>query len=151
MANYSDTLFSTIFRVEKSKDIADWLKEITTKIILDLEQTDEKLNPLIGRVLNYIEANYSKDMSLKTLSSLFNVNAAYLGQLFKNETGEMFSHYLNKVRIEKAKEMLVNTKLNAKEISLKVGYSNENYFYNMFRKQTGKYPTEYKRDFINPS
>ena len=150
LIDYSNNLFSDIFRMEKSMDITNWLKEITTKIILDLEQVDDNLNPLIRRVLNYIDLNYSKDISLKTLSSLFNVNAAYLGQLFKNEIGEMFSLYLNNVRIEKAKEMLINTKLNAKEISIQVGYSNENYFYNIFKKLTGKYPTEFKRDLAHP-
>lgn len=151
LINYSDNLFSSIFIMDKSMDISNWLKELATKIILDLKQVDENLNPLVRRVLNYIDLNYFKDISLKTLSSLFSVNSAYLGQLFKNDVGEMFSLYLNKVRIEKAKELLNKTDLNAKEVSIKVGYSNENHFYNTFRKLTGKYPTEYKRSLVHPN
>ena len=92
----------------------------------------------------FFQANYNKDISIKTLSAGFNINAAYLGQLFKNETGEMLTNYLNNLRIEKAKEMLQNTTLKAYEISEMVGYSNTNYFYRIFKKITGVSPTDYR-------
>lgn len=146
--DYSSNLFSTIFQIDNIADIFNWLKEIAKNIIWDIEKVHKNINPLIRRILDYIDTNYYRDISLKTLSSQFNVNSAYLGQLFKNEVGEMFSLYLNKVRIEKAKDLLNKSRFTAKEISLKVGYSNENYFYNIFKKMTGKYPTEYKRDLL---
>ena len=56
----------------------------------------------------------------------------------------MFTNYLNKVRIEKAKELFTNTRLSAGEVAEKVGFTNANYFYSIFRKTTGFYPKEYK-------
>lgn len=86
-----------------------------------------------------------KEISLKTLSASFHINAAYLGQLFKRETGELFSNYLNNLRIEKAKAMLISTDMKECDIIAKVGYTNINYFSNLFKKKTGVYPTEYKK------
>ena len=75
---------------------------------------------------------------------MFNINTSYLGQLFKNETGEMFTNYLNQVRIEKARELLLKTNLKINEITEKVGYLNQSHFFRNFKKLTGVSPAEYK-------
>lgn len=102
-------------------------------------------SPLVTKAVKYIHDRYHEEISLKTLSAVFDVNPAYLGQQFKKETGQMFTNYLNYLRIEKAKELLLNPNLKANEIAVKVGYANQNYFYNIFRKYTGIYPSEYKK------
>ncbi|OPZ93056.1 MAG: HTH-type transcriptional regulator YesS [Firmicutes bacterium ADurb.Bin419] len=99
---------------------------------------------MIRRILNYLETNYSNDISLKTLAIELNTNANYLGQLFKEETGEYFSDYLNMIRINKAKELLRNTDKNTKDISNDVGYKDVNYFYRTFKKFIGVPPSEYR-------
>ena len=102
-------------------------------------------NPIIKKILDYTHTNYTRDLSIKILAADFQVNPSYLGKLIKSETGEAFSVYLNKYRVEKAEEMLMATKLTAAEIAPKVGYQNVNYFYMIFMKITGEYPTRYRR------
>ncbi|MCQ6560952.1 response regulator transcription factor [Paenibacillus mendelii] len=102
-------------------------------------------HPAIIKVVDYIDRHYREEMSLKTLSQQFNFNAAYLGQLFKKATGEMFSAYLNRVRIEKSKQLLTETHMKAGEIAVAVGFSNVQYFSNVFHKLTSVYPTDYKK------
>ncbi|MFD0712675.1 response regulator [Paenibacillus sp. GCM10027626] len=102
-------------------------------------------HPAIMKVIEYIDEHYSQEMSLKTLSHHFNMNAAYLGQLFKKATGDMFSNYLNRIRIEKAKQLLAESQLKASEIASAVGFSNLQYFSNVFFKYTGFYPTDFKK------
>jgi len=102
-------------------------------------------NPAIMRVVDYVDKHYAEEMSLKTLSQHFNLNAAYLGQLFKKATGDMFSNYLSRIRIEQAKHLLITSQLKASEIALAVGFSNLQYFSNVFYKYTGVYPTDFKR------
>ena len=111
---------------------------------IDLIKEDNGQRPIINRVVSYIDDKYYYEISLKTLAAMFKVNAAYLGRLFKNETGEIFSYYLNNVRIEKAKQMLMETSLSAKKVAVRVGYTNSNYFYEVFKKFTGVYPTQYR-------
>ena len=125
-------------------ELASWLKLVILQAVSLIRSENDKYSPMIRQILDYIQQNYNKDISIKLLSSSFNINAAYLGQLFKNETGEMLTNYVNGIRIEKAKEMLVNTNLKASEISERVGYPNTNYFYRIFKKITGISPTEYR-------
>lgn len=105
----------------------------------------DSTHPIMTRIIKYIDNHYSEEMSLKTLSHQFNFNAAYLGQLFKKSTGEMFSAYLNRVRIENAKRLLAESHMKAGDIAIKVGFSNVQYFSNIFHKLTGLYPTDYKK------
>jgi len=102
-------------------------------------------NPLVCRVLEYIDLNYNKDISLKILALRLNTNANYLGGLFKEETGELFSDYLNNFRINKAKDFLVNTKIKISEISGKVGYTDPAYFFKLFKKSVGVSPKVYRQ------
>ncbi len=104
-------------------------------------------NPLVNRVLEYIDLNYNKDISLKILALKLNTNANYLGGLFKEETGELFSDYLNNFRINKAKDFLVNTKIKISEISGKVGYTDPAYFFKLFKKSIGVSPKVYRQQF----
>ena len=90
-----------------------------------------------------MEANITMIYASK-LSTELNTNANYLGQLFKEETGEYFSDYLNRIRINKAKELLRNTDRNTKDISIDTGYKDVNYFYKAFKKFTGISPSEYR-------
>ena len=56
----------------------------------------------------------------------------------------MFTDYLNNIRITKAKELMIKTSLKSNEIAIRVGYTNSNYFYRVFKKYTGEYPSEFK-------
>lgn len=96
------------------------------------------------QVLNYIHESYNEDVSLKTLGAQYHIHPVYLGQLFHKEVNESFTEYINKYRIEKAKELLRITSLKVHEIALKVGYWETGYFYKQFKKHVGISPTEYK-------
>ncbi|WP_166543898.1 response regulator transcription factor [Acutalibacter sp. 1XD8-36] len=142
---------------------AGYLKEIFS--LVDMEQLLARLeecvemvagwrqsfyrdkNPVVAAVVSYIRTHYSEEISLKTLAQKYRMNAAYLGQLFKSEVGEMFSEYLCRVRIEGAQELLRTTSLRSHEIAKKVGFGSANYFSNTFKKITGQYPSEYRMMF----
>lgn len=105
-------------------------------------------SPFSLRLAQYVLDNYSKDLSLKTLAAHFKGNAAYIGQCFKRDIGISFSDYLKRIRVEKAKELLINGNYSAKEIAGKVGFQNVTYFSAIFKKETGMSPAEYKKLFI---
>lgn len=106
---------------------------------------DTGSSPFSLRLAQYVHDNYYKDLSLKLLAAHFKGNAAYIGQVFKRDIGESFSDYLKMVQIEKAKELFQKTNLSAKQISVKVGFRNETYFFSVFKKVTGMSPMEYKK------
>ncbi|MBT2289631.1 response regulator transcription factor [Paenibacillus albidus] len=101
-------------------------------------------SPVVQQVLNYIHESYFEDVSLKTLGVQYNIHPVYLGQLFHKEVNESFTDYINKYRIEKAKEQLRSSGLKVHEIARNVGYWETGYFYKQFKKHVGISPTEYK-------
>ncbi|WP_018757447.1 response regulator transcription factor [Paenibacillus terrigena] len=101
-------------------------------------------SPVVQQVLNYIHKSYAEELSLKLMGQQYNIHPVYLGQLFHKETGETFTEYINKYRIDKAKEMLKTTHLKVHEIARNVGYWETGYFYKQFKKYVGISPTEYK-------
>jgi len=75
------------------------------------------------------------------------LSPAYLGILFKQETGQNFSDYLIAVRIEKAKEMLKDIRYNINEIAKNVGYKDTRYFSKLFKNIEGINPSKYRQIF----
>ncbi len=104
---------------------------------------------LTNQAVNYIQQNYDKKISLKDVAENLNLSKQYLCSIFKKETGENVSYYINKLRIEKAKMLLHKKDRKIKEIFEEVGYSNQQYFSKVFKKMTGMTILEYK-DKINP-
>ncbi|WP_138263309.1 response regulator transcription factor [[Clostridium] hylemonae] len=93
----------------------------------------------------FIGENYYLPLTLETVSREIGFNPTYFSGMFKKETGKNFSDYLKEIRIENAKNMLLNTEQQVEDISFAVGYSDIKYFSRLFKKQTGVTPTEFRR------
>ena len=104
----------------------------------------EKSMSVVETAKEYIQNNYSKDISLDDVSRTVNISPYYFSKIFKEETGEGFVEYLTGIRIEKAKELLNTTEYSIKEICSMVGYADPNYFSRSFKKNVGVTPTEHK-------
>lgn len=101
----------------------------------------------IQNVLNYIDFNYVEPLSLDTLSTLADINPSYLSAQFKKEVGTTVVEYINQSRIVHAQKLLVTTNLPINKIAEMVGIMDENYFARLFKRQTEKSATEYRRLF----
>ncbi|MNH94759.1 putative response regulatory protein [compost metagenome] len=97
----------------------------------------------IKKMIDFIHRHYAEDLRLSTLAGLLSYSTPYLGQLFKNKTGEYFNTYLDKVRIQKAKELLAQG-MKVYEAAELVGYTSVNYFFSKFKKYEGRSPSDYK-------
>ena len=76
---------------------------------------------------------------------LFPKEGFYLGKLFKEYTGEYFNTYLDKIRIENGKKLLLQG-LKVYEVAEQVGFSNVDYFHSKFKKYVGESPSSYKKN-----
>lgn len=95
-------------------------------------------------ILKYIEENYSKDISLRIIAEEFHLNANYISQLIKGETGLTYTQYLTELRIGKAKELLKLNSMSLAEISESVGFNDYFYFIKKFKKVVGVTPGKYR-------
>lgn len=114
-----------------------------------MNKRNERSDSQIHTAIDYINNNYTSNISLDDVSRVINISPYYFSKLFKEETGEGFVEYLTKLRIEKAKDLLLNTDMPMKEICLEVGYPDPNYFSRTFKKNYGVTPTEYKEGLRN--
>lgn len=102
-----------------------------------LNKREEKSGSIIEMAKNYIKNNYHKDISLDDVSREVNISPYYFSKLFKETTGENFIEYLTNLRMDKAKELLETTECSMKEICVRTGYSDPNYFSRSFKKNVG--------------
>lgn len=99
----------------------------------------------IDEMKNYIQENFTKELSLDQVADHVGLNPDYLGKLFKKVEGQTFTDYLISLRMEKAKELLSERSLSIKQISYMVGYSDPNYFSRAFKKYVGISATQYEK------
>ena len=102
--------------------------------------------PIIGKVEAYLQANNSNSITNLTLSHEFGFVPSYISRLFREHTGLSTSDYLVKIRMDKAKELMAkNPAIMVKEVADLVGFKNQYHFSKTFKKQTGIWPTDYRR------
>jgi two-component system, response regulator YesN len=139
----NEEIIENIYSQISLKHLIEYLIENFNNITNQIGGTSSE--NIIKRVINYMNTNYYRDLKLETLSEIFSYNSAYLGKLFKSNVGENFNTYLDKIRIEKAKYLLVEEKLKVYQVCEKVGYKNIDYFHSKFKKYVGISPLNYKK------
>lgn len=101
---------------------------------------------VIEAVKRIMSQNYQNDISLDKIARFVHLNATYLSELFKKDTGMSFVEYKTMLRMENAKQLLLSTGMSASEISSRVGYTDPKYFSKLFKRFTGKTVHKFKKD-----
>ena len=138
-----------LLEMNSQEEIKQWFMKKLVKIYTNLiSQKNTQNNSIILKAKEYISKNYFKDISLDDVSKEVDISPYYFSKLFKEETGENFIDYLTRIRIRKAKELLKDKESSIKKVCLNVGYNDPNYFSRIFKKCTGKTPTEYREELL---
>lgn len=146
---YLDRISSEFAREIESIMTVDGAGKLLVKMLRAYCQQVKKHNtknyslPVQNAIL-HIDSNIGGDLSLKAISEAQRINASYLSTLFKKETGRTVTDYVNNKRVEMAKNLLKNTKLQVQTISQHCGISDVNYFSKIFKKYTDNTPKEYR-------
>lgn len=111
----------------------------SNKINMDLIKNDT-----FRQILEYINKNFTDEISFQQICYTYSINPSYLSQIFKKEIGITFTNYITQLRINYAKELLTNTNLLISEISEKVGYKQYFYFAKIFKKTTSMSAKQYR-------
>ena len=130
------------------------IKKVSEQQIIKLiqiisKEKETRINHFVEVAKDYIYENYRDDISLVQIANYVNLNPFYFSKMFKKKTGETFSDFMMKVRIEKAKQLMQDERLNLKEISYEVGYNDPNYFSRVFKKYTNESPKHFRNRLIN--
>jgi two-component system response regulator YesN len=121
-----------------------YFEQIIGNLVEDLSNNaKEQKVEIIETVKEYIDENFSEDISLDDLAEYISFSKYYLSKLFKEVEGINYKDYLIKVRMEAAKKRLKNGE-KIKVVSGEVGYSDRNYFSRAFKKYTGISPGKFQ-------
>ena len=128
------------------EEISIVLKNFCFKIIDILnEKKISKNKKIIKKIQEYIQENYyDPALNIDMIADMVQLSTGYLGKLFKNIAHTSFNDYLNTIRLEKAKELLISTDDTITLISEKVGIPNFTYFFTLFKKNHGITPAVYR-------
>lgn len=135
-------LIEKISSEKTTQSIFTFLLEISTGIIQRIDTTDISYSPVIQQILTILNKDLSLHHSLKTLANDFNMNSAYLGQLFQKEIGMNFNQYGHQQRLRKAHEQILNSNRKVSDIAKELGYKDISYFYRLYKKDYGIAPNQ---------
>nr|WP_280522972.1 helix-turn-helix domain-containing protein [Paenibacillus pasadenensis] len=99
----------------------------------------------VRQAAEYIRARLGESLTLQQVARSLPMNPTYLSELFKRETGQTYLEYVTRQRLERAKELLLQTPAKVASIASEVGYEDAKYFNKLFKADTGLTPTEYRQ------
>lgn len=144
--NEDDKLLFNIEAIDVYKELEEYVLKIFEIIINKTNQIrSARSAKIIEKAKKYILENYSKDISLKSVSEYVFLNATYFSLLFKNETGKNFVDYLVETRVDVAKKLLHQPETKVYEVSKMVGYNETTSFNRAFKRIVGVAPSDYKK------
>ena len=131
----SDQLIETIISA-----VNDFQSEKSTP------NTDSRQHYIVSDTKSYVEKHYSNpSLSRGLIAEHLSVNASYLSDVFKSETKIGLSEYITQVRIHQAKKLLADSSISIQDVAKAVGCNSLQYFYQLFKKETGITPAEYQK------
>jgi AraC-like DNA-binding protein/ligand-binding sensor protein len=127
-------------------------EELVDILYQAVDAMTEQISPFKGvrhalplrRAECYIRENYTRKVSLKEVATVSGLSAPYFSTVFKEEMGENLSSYLNRLRVDRAAELLLDTDLSLSEIAGSCGFEDQSWFSKIFKSYTGLSPGKYR-------
>lgn len=126
--------------INTTAELLSNIKELRT-------ESGENVNRSVEMIKHYVDEHFNEDIKLEDVAEHVYLNANYISDLFKRETGIKFSKYLTSKRMEVAKMYLMDSRSKVNEVAALVGYQDTKYFSRLFREYVGVSPAKYKKMF----
>lgn len=152
ISDFSETLLfnlKEILKIEASKSSYKiWSKLSDLVKQPSLNYFEDASSDIISKALTYMNDNYEKNISLNDVAEYVYMTPVYFSTFFKKATGENFIKRMTTIRLEHAKELLLNSDLTVNEICYTVGYNHIGNFLDKFKKKFNMTPNEYRKFFL---
>ncbi len=136
---------SEIYQHKSVEELTFWLSKIMarfTDCVFNL--ADIRHKDTIYKAIDYIKRNYIEQITLEDVANYVFLNPSYFSKIFKNEMNCTFVSYVNKVRINASKSLLMNNSILLSDISTLVGFDDQSYFTKVFKKEVGITPGKFR-------
>jgi AraC-like DNA-binding protein len=118
------------------------LSLVANQLVIQRKQAEP---PAITRARQFILEHQNEELSLASVAKVVNMSSYYFCKTFKKATGLNFTDYLARIRIERAKELLLNPNARVSEIVFEVGFQSITHFNRIFKRHVGRSPSEYRQ------
>lgn len=145
--------------IDKKQHSINYIRLLLTQLLIEsnrllqqqqipeaIESGNNAKQDEIAKIIKYINTYYYDNISLSLLSQHFHLSEQYISRLFRKVTGGTIINYLNAVRVNEAKRLLLETDMKVIEVSKTVGYSNNVHLWRVFKNLTGLSPAEYREN-----
>ncbi|WP_070000916.1 helix-turn-helix domain-containing protein [Cellulosilyticum sp. I15G10I2] len=141
-----------IFEINTIEELYLWLTPMLERFMdLLFKNREIKYADIIHKACMYIKENYMNKITLEDVAGIAKVTPNYLSKIFKESMGKTFTHYLNLIRIENSKKMLMHEDMTLEEIAIKSGFTDQSYFTKVFKKLMDISPKKYRQSYIRHS
>ncbi len=142
-----DYILKPVVETELNNSIASAMKKLFPDEEFGINRESAMSADEVAEMIrDTIEKNYSDNIRITDFSDRFYFSREYLSRLFKQKYGLGIYEYLTNVRMERAKQLLAMTDTRIRDISLRVGFPDTNYFSKAFHNYTGKTPSEFRKN-----
>lgn len=137
----------SVSEFETIEELEDLAIDICRTVCAEIRNRKESKNMmLLDRMKRYIHDHYAEEsLHLERIAAHFGLSASYATRFFKDQTGIPLMRYVDQLRMERAKQLLLTTDLHLKEIVGEIGYLDPNHFIRKFKKYEGVTPIHYRR------
>ncbi len=127
------------------EQISVWITQIMQRFVsYSFDFSAVKHSDTVYKVIDYIKQHYFTRITLEEVARYVNFNKTYLSRIFKEETGDSFTTYVNKVRIEKSKLMLLDKTIPLVDVANLAGFEDQSYFTKVFKGLVGVSPKRFR-------
>lgn len=125
------------------------MEKLVDPKLLEASLDEARYGAAIKGAISFINSHLHETISMKQVAEHLHLNPSYFSVLFKEQAGVTFSDYLKLRRLQRAKELLVTTRMPIWEIAEKVGYQTAKYFIKVFKDSEGTSPSQYRHEVLD--
>lgn len=134
-----------IEEISTIEELSSWITVIVHRFVqYSFDFSVAKHSDIMYKVMQFVKANYDKKISLDDIAAHVYLSRSYLSSMFKEEMGESLFAYINRVRIEKSKILLLSNKVSLADIGGMCGFEDQSYFTKVFKSIVGVSPKKFR-------
>lgn len=142
---FNEENIKQIQTISSIEELSHWITAIMHRFIqYSFDFTGVKHSDVLYKIMQYINANYNKKITLDDIAAKVYLSRSYISTMFKEKKGESLFSYVNKVRVEKSKILLLNGAISLANVSEMCGFENQSYFTKVFKSTVGVSPKKYR-------
>lgn len=123
-----------------------YLKTVLVKLSRMISLNINHMPEILSEVVRYIDHNYMAAITQETIKELFHYHPYYINRLFNKFMSVSMHQYIIRVRISEAKKLISSSDKTIEEIAYKTGFNSASNFSQTFKRQTGTFPSEYRKN-----